>query len=190
MSLSLLSALAVGSLLTCGKETGSSSQICLTAWMPTFPPHQHHFHPPTPPHNKGEGVRGCGGVGEIPGKPTLLWNVSSSEAHCLGTWCRLLLLPVCLPAHSAHSCPRQELAGLLTSQTEATLGERVVPLAKREAAACWSSQKVRVGCSGGPRPEPGQPTATVPRASVLWPQSTAAGNTLVPSLPGRQDEPG
>lgn len=30
-------------------------------------------------------VRGCG-VGEIPGKSTLLWNVPSSKAHCLGTW--------------------------------------------------------------------------------------------------------
>lgn len=39
LSLSLPSALAVGSLLTFGKETGSSSQVCLTAWKPAFPPH-------------------------------------------------------------------------------------------------------------------------------------------------------
>lgn len=70
--------------------------------------------------------------GEIPGKPPLLWNVSSSEAPGSGTWCLLLLLPVHVPA---RLCPLQGLADRLTSQTEATLGERVFPLAKREAAA-------------------------------------------------------
>lgn len=56
LSLSLLSALAVDSLLTFGKETGSSSQGGLTGWKPAFPPHQHHFPAPNPTTR----VRGCG----------------------------------------------------------------------------------------------------------------------------------